>query len=49
MKVAGKLIVISLLLILFTAGCGLFRKKNRCHTCPAWNKVENVHEQNTLE
>ena len=22
------------------ASCGLFRRKNRCNTCPKWTKVE---------
>lgn len=32
------IIIVGLLAMSITAGsCGLFRKKNRCHTCPKWN------------
>lgn len=34
------LFVLVVAFALLSAGCGLFRKKNRCNECPKWNYME---------
>ena len=40
-----KYLVVAILMALLISSCGLFGKKNKCHTCPAWSKnVEHLEE-----
>ncbi len=41
-KHTAKLLIMGLMISL--ASCGLFRKKNKCNTCPKWNDEPAAHE-----
>ena len=32
-------------LMVLTTSCAVFRKKNKCNTCPNWSKVEKIDQQ----
>lgn len=35
-----KNIVIVILAVAFLSSCSLFRKKNKCNSCPSWDSIE---------
>lgn len=49
MKMIGKRPLITLLLAaMVLSSCGLFRKKNKCHTCPTWSMEMKAEQQDEV-
>jgi len=32
--------------VLLLSSCSIFRKKNKCNTCPKWNSIEQLTPEN---
>jgi len=47
-KISRNIFFIALTSLLISS-CGLFRKKNRCHTCPSWSKNVEQFEESQIE
>ncbi|MFK7757403.1 MAG: hypothetical protein AB8B53_10775 [Flavobacteriales bacterium] len=38
----NKSILVLFSVAILLSSCSLFRKKNKCNTCPTWDQIENV-------